>query len=537
MPGNVLSLRLKALITFRAVFVSLLLGAAFLFKVDYFYAHPRAISSFIIFLYTLTIIYSLLLNRIKNLTLFTYVQLIFDVFSEITLIYITGGVESWFSFTLILTVLSASIVLNKKAGYALASMSSIGYGLLLDLQFHGSLVIPHEAVMIGGDFLYKLFIHIVAFYSTAFLGGYLSSSLEKTVRKLEEKDTHLRDLELFNAKVIESLPSGLFTTDMSGNVLVFNKAAERITGRKKDEVIGNKIDVALPFLGFPFRKGRREEILTPPAGGQQIIGITVSVLRDFSGKDTGFIGIFQDLTQLKKLETEIKQKEKWAAVGELSANIAHEIRNPLAAMKGSIEMLREDKFPAKHREKLMDIALKEMSRLDNIVTEFLTYSRPRPLEIQNVDLHMLLDETMSLLNNIEQAVGNISIRKDFEGTLFVDADPQKMKQVFWNLGINAIEAMKSGGELVIATREEADSVRITFSDTGAGIEQSTLEKIFFPFFTTKDEGTGLGLAIAYRIVEEHNGNLVAQSIPGIKTTFEIILHRENGNRQGQNTHR
>ena len=194
-------------------------------------------------------------------------------------------------------------------------------------------------------------------------------------------------------------------------------------------------------------------------------------------------------------------------------------------------MLREEKVPPIYRGKLMDIALKEMGRLNDIITDFLTYSSPKSLEVQRTDLHLLLDETLSLLKNIEQNKGNISIKRDFAGQLFIDADPQKIKQVFWNLGVNALEAMRDGGELIVSTRTNTDSVSITFSDTGVGISPSTLENIFFPFFTTKEGGTGLGLSIAYKIIEEHEGKLIVRSVPGIKTTFEIILSRAYGRRE------
>ncbi len=525
---NALTSRIKALISFRAVFVTLLLGAAFLFRIDYFREHPRAISYYIIFLYSLTIIYSLLLGRVRNLFLFAYVQLVTDVLSEIALIYITGGVESMFSFVFILTVMSSSIVLNKKAGYVIASLSSILYGALLDLQYYNILPIPHEFVVLEREFLYNIFVHIVSFYVTAYLSGSLSYRLEQTVEKLEEKDSHLRDLAHFNIRVIESLPSGLFTTDMRGDVMIFNRAAEKITEKPRHEIIGGKIGAALPFLTFPFREGRFEGLLGAEGKPQKIIGINISLLQDLSGQETGYIGVFQDLTQLKTLEVEIKQKEKWATIGELSANIAHEIRNPLASLRGSVEMLMEDRIPARHREKLMEIALKEMERVNNIITDFLTYSSPKPLEMQKVDIHLLLDETLSLLRNRVQESGNITITKEFSGPLFLFADQQKIRQVFWNLGLNSIESMVQGGELTVSTRDSRGTVQIFFSDTGPGIDPANIDKIFFPFFTTKDGGTGLGLSIAYRIIEEHKGRLKARSVPGIKTTFEIILRKNYG---------
>jgi two-component system sensor histidine kinase PilS (NtrC family) len=527
MADAALQLRLKALITLRALFVSLLLGSAFIFKIDFF-PNPRAISFIIISLYVLTIIYVLLIRRAKRLFLLAYIQIVLDVLAVIALIYFTGGIESWFSFTMILTVLSSSIVLNRKAGYIVASMSCILYGALLDLQFYGLLPIPYEKTILERQFLYNIFIHTISLYATAYLAGYLSSRLEQTVEKLAERDSNLRDLERFNTKVIESLPSGLVTADSEGKVLIFNRAAEKITGMTKNEIVGRPIELALPFLKIPISEGRQEKVLNRPNHEKKIIGITVSTLRDISGRETGFIGSFQDLTILKELEEEMKNKEKLAAIGELSANIAHEIRNPLASLRGSIEMLREGKISAKHRDKLMGIAIDETERLNSIVTDFLTYSRPKPLDIQNVDLNLLLSDTLELLRHRAQNIEHIIIRQEGEGALFVSLDPLKIRQVFWNLGINALEAMEKGGELTVSTKGNQHTISIIFSDTGPGMSKDDLEKIFYPFHTTKERGTGLGLSIAHRIIEEHKGRILVQSNPGSGTTFEIILPRTYG---------
>jgi two-component system sensor histidine kinase PilS (NtrC family) len=515
-----LKIKIKALIVFRVVFVTLLLGSSFLFVGYEKFSYVHVLSYLIIPLYTVTIIYSLLFGKIKNLIAFAYTQLLLDVIFEIILIYITGGIESWFSFTLILTVISSSIVLNKSAGYIIATCSSVLYGLIVTLPFYRSPPITSEGLTDEKDYLYKLFVHIISFYLTAYLSGYLSSRLEKTTQKLEKKDLDLRDLEFFSREVVESLPSGLFTTNISGNVLIFNRAAERITGIRKGSIIGQRIDSVLPFFKFPFSEGRKEDIIIVE-GVQKIIGLGISTLRGIDESTKGFIVIFQDLTQLKRLETEMKQKEKWAAIGELSSNIAHEIRNPLASLKGSIEMLKEDSVSKNYKKRLMEIALNEMERLDRIITDFLTYSRPTPPEFKRFELHSMLDETIELLKNVEQ--NNISINKKYTGRLEVDADPQKMRQVFWNLGINSIEAMPEGGELIISTRNMDRYVEIIFKDFGAGIDGKNIEKIFYPFFTTKENGTGLGLAIAYRIIEEHNGRINVNSSPGVGTTFEIIL--------------
>jgi two-component system sensor histidine kinase PilS (NtrC family) len=518
--------KIKALIVFRVLFVTLLFGSSFLFGVFEKFPYAHILSYLIISLYLVNIVYSLLLGRLKNLVAFAYAQLSLDVIFEIMLIYITGGISSWFSFALLITIIASSIVLHKKAGYIMATLSSVLYGILVNLQFYGLLPAPGAEGTGEEYYLYKLFVHIISFYLTAFLSGYLSSRLEKTVKKLEEKDLDLRDLEFFNREVVESLPSGLFTTDTSGKVLIFNRAAERITDTGKDAVIGQRIDSILPYFVFPFSEGRKEEFISV-GGDLKIIGLTISLLKGIDESPKGFIVVFQDLTQIKKLETEIKQKEKWAAIGELSSNIAHEIRNPLASLKGSIEMLKENSVPKNYKERLMEIALSEMDRLNRIITDFLTYSRPAPPEFEKIDLHGLLDETIELLRNVDQNKGSVSIRKNYSGTVEVNADPKKMRQVFWNLGINAVEAMPGGGELTVSTKNTNEFVEITFKDTGTGIDKSNSDNIFYPFFTTKEQGTGLGLAIAYRIIEEHKGRLNVQSSSGNGTTFEIILPKTN----------
>jgi len=535
MTDNTLIKKLKALIFIRVIFITLLLGSFFLLQVGYkSFPHPRATSNLIAALYMLTIIYALLLNRLKSHhAIFAYSQFFMDVLAANILIYLTGGIESWFPFIMPLTVISASAVLNRKAGYLIATFNSIIYGVMIDLQYYKVLPIGYDTALAEKDFLYNIFVHISAIYMVAFLSGYLSSRLEKTTKELEQTDSNLKRLEFFNKELIENIPSGIFTTDINGRVLIFNKAAEDITGINiKTARDMNIIDI-FPFIA-PAHNGlldieRTEGAIRNYKEGVMTIGLTVSSLRDdITGERTGFIGIFQDLTRIKKMEAEIKQKEKWAAIGELSANIAHEIRNPLASLKGSIEMLKEDKVAKEHKERLTAIALNEMERLNKIITDFLTYSRPRANEIETFDLTMILNDTLELLENTVSAADNISITKNFNGPLPINADHQKLCQVFWNLGMNSIEAMREGGELSVTAQKKYNHIEVIFTDTGSGISQENIRKIFYPFFTTKDEGTGLGLAIAYRIVEEHSGDISVVSNPGKGTSFKVIIPDYNG---------
>ena len=523
MPNDALFKRLKALIIFRAFFVTFLLGTFLIFKIGYYkFPYHHGIPYLIVSLYAFSFIYAALLYRVGNLTAFAYAQLTIDAAATILLIFLTGGIESWFSFVMILSVIASVITMNKKAGYVTATLCSLLYGTMIDLQFYGVIPITYDYLVKQKDFLYNIFSHIAALYLTAYLMGYLSSRLEKTSRRLEEKDSDLKDLAFFNKELIESLPSGLFTTDISGTILIFNKAAEHITGVNRANATGKNITDIFPFITSP-GETERAEGKVPVNGALRMIGLSLSASTDAAGKKTGYICIFQDITELKNMEEELKHKETLAAIGELSANMAHEIRNPLASLKGSIEILKEGALTKDHGEKLMNIAISEMDRLNKIITDFLTYSRPRQPEFFKFDLHTVLDETIDLLKSSLVNADGIIIRKTFEGSNEITADPQKLRQVFLNLGMNAIESLQNRGQLTIGTRRLNDHVIISFQDSGIGIPRENLNDIFYPFYTTKDKGTGLGLSIAYRIIEEHGGRIRVNSSPGKGTTFDVII--------------
>ncbi len=522
MDDHPMAKRLRALILFRALFVTLLLGSFFLFNIGYSrFPFLHAPVFLIATLYLLSIVYWISLPKVKNFSVFAYVQFFFDVLCEICLVYITGGIGSLFSSIMLFTVMSSAIILNKKAGYVIATLCSVLYGVIGDLQFYRIIHIAYNETVQAKEFLYNIFTHILALYLTAFLTGHLSWRLEKTSKKLEEKDSNLKALALFNKDLIENLPSGLLTTDLSGKITIFNRAAEHITGISREAVAMKNITDLFPFITSPFEVERNEGTLSYN-GSTVIIGLTISGIMDNEGRKTGYICVFQDITQLKNLEAELKYKETLAAIGELAANMAHEIRNPLASLKTAIEILREGILTKDHSEKLMHIALSEMDRLNKIITDFLIYSRPHAPQCSWFDLHRMLDETLGL---IEHPIINkgISVIRNIDGQQEVFADHSKLRQVFLNLGMNAIDSMPNGGTLLISTGRGNGNVKVFFKDTGIGIPPEHLKDIFYPFFTTKETGTGLGLSIAYRIVEEHHGKITVHSVPGKGTTFEIVL--------------
>lgn len=512
--------KLKALIAFRIFLVTLLLGSFMLFRIGAD-AIPQRAPIFHLFgiLYFLSILYILMLSRIKPVLL-AYFQLVMDVICVISLIYLTGGIESWFSFLLIPVVIGAGIVLGKKAALIMASIGSVLYGMLIEYQFYGLTKMPFSPGLKEKDFIYNIFSNVLALFVSGYLTGYLSSRLEKTTKHLERKLHDFRDLAVFNREVIESVPSGLVTTDTEGKILFFNKAGEAITGISRIDIMGEDLKSVFPFLLSLDEIDVRSEGYVSAGGKKKLIGMTLSRMKNSEGEQIGLIGIFQDLTQIKSMQEEIRRKEKWAAIGELSANIAHEIRNPLASLRGSIEMIGSSKMTQDQKTALMQIALSEMDRLNRIVTDFLTYSRPARTELKEVELNALIGKTCDLL--AKSMPENISISKHMPEKILLDADEKRLHQVFLNLALNAFDAMPGGGNLKIESHKNAKFAHVDFSDTGSGVPPENREKIFFPFFTTKDTGTGLGLSIAMRIVEDHGGTIKLASSPG-GSTFSILL--------------
>ncbi len=526
--NNELQKRVSALIYFRALIVTILLGSFYFFQIEYNkLSYLNSFSYFIASLYLLTIIYALMLRKLKHRTqlrFFAHVQIGIDIVAETILIYITGGVGSVFSFMFPLSILSAGIVLNRRACYIFATLSSLLYGGLLDLQFYHIIQSSSTIVASDKEFFYNIFAHITAFYLIAFLSGYLSEKLHMATQYIEEKDTVLSDLKVFSEYVIESMPSGVFTTDLKRRILSFNSSAQEITDLSFSEVLKKTPDEIFPFLKKFQGPAERIDGEIQRKGKTLHIGMRLSALKDSAGEQIGLIGVFQDLTGLKAMEAEVKRKEKWALIGELSASIAHELRNPLASLKGSVEMMREKKVSEEYADQLMNIALSEMDRLNSIITDFLLYAKPRQLEMQPFDVHQSLRDVVTLLKNSESTGNDVILTTDIDGRLLLSGDAGQIQQVFWNLSLNAIDAVSNNGKINISSKKNGNSVAISFTDQGRGIDKDDIDRVFYPFFTTKDSGTGLGLSIAHKIIEEHKGKLeVSSEGKGKGSTFKIVL--------------
>jgi two-component system sensor histidine kinase PilS (NtrC family) len=371
--------------------------------------------------------------------------------------------------------------------------------------------------------------------------GALAERYHELQQHMEDQRKHLSDLQAFRDLIFESVGSGLVGVDPNGRVTAFNRAAESITGMRAEDAIdqgweaifGAGVDLAEvrravsegsePAPRYEFRLRRRD--------GQEVpVGISFWSLRSGAGDVAGLIGVCQDLSSIKQMEQRMRQADRLAAVGRLSANMAHEIRNPLASISGAVEALARD-LPADHtRSQLVEIVLRESARLNQIVGDFLEYARPAPMAPIEINMAEILDEVLLLIEH-RTLPANLKVSREYGDTLATRADPQRLRQAVWNLCLNAVQAMPDGGELRVGARslrERGGRLQIAITDTGQGIADADLPHIFEPFFSTKPEGSGIGLALVYRVVEEHGGTIEVRSRVGEGTTFLVTLPAPEG---------
>jgi len=531
--------RIKWLILSRAAIVTFLLGSLTFFQYRYNIYSFRASSLFyfIIFLYLLSGVYWYLLRIIHNLSLFAYLQIAGDIVLVTVLVLITGGIDSGLSLLYHFVIISGSIILYRKGGYLSASLSSILYGGLLDMQYYNVLGLVQSQSFTAMQVLYQVFTTILSFYAIAFLSGHLSERLRRTRQELQEKSSDFEDLRVFQDHILRSVGSGILTMDLAGAIISWNPAAEHISGYSHAEIRERWRSVFSNSIERLF--GHTDDLKAAPFhfdgelikkdGTKAIIGVTASLLKDEREAIRGIILIFQDITKLVEMEEQVRRQERLVTVGSLAAGIAHEIRNPLASLSGSVQVLRNELNLKGDNRHLMDIVIRETDRLNTIITEFLDYARPKPFMGETIPLASLLQETITLFRNSKDFRLGISIDSEVNDDLCMQVDPQRMRQVFWNLLINASQAIPEGGRIAITTSSdnglegETRWSEVVLSDTGQGIAPEHVSKIFDPFFTTKAEGTGMGLAIVHRIIEDHGGSITVESEYGRGTKFRIRL--------------
>jgi two-component system sensor histidine kinase PilS (NtrC family) len=556
--------RLKWLVGLRLLLASALLGSAgvldFHQRLPF---HTAPLYGLLSLTFGLSLLYALALRSQRWLSVQLGGQLALDLVLVSLLVHYTGGVDSVFPFMYIFIIFAAANFLARRGSLLLGVGSGVLYAALVVAEW--TRVIPPAEFAGGlaplrstGYAVYQVLIHLVAFLAVAILSSHLAYRLREVGQELERRGLDLRNLQTLHRVILANISSGLMTLDLAGHIVSFNHAAEQITGyaaqtmrdRPWEETPFAACTTMVGFFRDPaaaLPQSAVEMTLPRADGGLVPIEATCSPLRDPDGRAAGLLVVFQDLTERKRVEGRLRQADRLAAVGHLAAHIAHEVRNPLAAISGAVEVLREDTQLAQANRQLLDIILGEAHRLKLVTGQFLDFAKPSSVVCRPCLVRPVLEETLVLLE--QSGARHMGIDWEVAETppgALVLADADQLRQVAWNLCLNAYQSMPEGGRLRIAVRpadppppngsgpavgaaaDAAEWIELAFADSGRGMPAADLERIFDPFFTTRPDGTGLGLAIARKILEEMGGRIAAESREGHGSVFRIWLRRADG---------
>jgi two-component system sensor histidine kinase PilS (NtrC family) len=468
-----------------------------------------------------------------------WILMVSDLVLEAAIIHFAGGVASQFTLVYCLTIVAAAFLLDMPGGLGTAIIASSLFVLYGILETVGAVSPPgREMLAIPAPPLgvLQVYMHVLTFFLVGAVGGYLARRIKQKGRQLESAESELQQLRFDTDFILNNMSSGILVVDTDGLIVTMNPAAEEILGVHKEDVLLRDVreslgsgarDLTEVLMGaLDEEKGKyRHEIMISAGERSTPLGTSVSLLRDPDGSKRGVISVFQDLTEVQEMRERIRKADRLAAIGELSAGIAHELRNPLASISGSIEMLAGELELKGENRRLMSLITRESDRLDRIIADFLEFAKLRPPRRRIISITNCLHDVLTLLRNNVDKSRNVEIEfVNHASEVHVSVDDEQLRQVFINLAINSCEAMSEGGQLrITAGQEEPGTVSITFRDSGPGIEQADIERLFEPFFTTKDGGTGLGLAIANRIVTAHGGSIAFKNKPDGGAEFTVVL--------------
>ena len=535
--------KLQWLLLGRAAAVTLLLGSGTLLTLAWprsLPINPDVFFALIGATYALTLVYAMLLNYTERHPWIVDVQLATDAVIVSIVVALTGGITSYFSSLYTLPVIAAATVESRRGGITVGVLSCVLYAGLVLAQYTGVPMFgltPVQALPAPKFAIYTVGLNAFGFLAIAALSGYLAAGLREADIQLQEASDRIEDLQAFSRHIIDSLTSGLATTDSHGRILTFNRAAAAITGVPIGDAVGANATtlLGLPaefnnlFTGAPERTRlpRVDFAFTRPDGRNIELGLSTAVLQTPRGEG-GFLLTFQDVTDSRRQQREARVQQRLAAVGEMAAGIAHEIRNPLASMAGSIQILRQELPLTPEQSELMDIVLRESDRLNETIHSFLAYARPQRQNMVQVDVRRVVTDAATLLENSSERTTDhtITVEVPPDGA-WLQADESQLRQIVWNLATNGLRAMPDGGTLTLAAREvhasdgSPQDVIIEVRDEGTGIAPEDLDTIFQPFRAGFSRGTGLGLSIVHRIVADYGGDVRVSSARGEGTAVTV----------------
>lgn len=503
----------------------------------------------VILWYVLSLFYLIYNQLSRDDLLQAYLQIFSDIVIITAIVHITGDLESNYLSLYLVAIILGSILLPRGRAFLVAAVSFVFMGSLLELAYlpfiYPEVAREYPALQFLatssllpvdlGTLQVKIFASLFGFLAVAYLSSYLAERLRQAGAELRDKSGQVASLQAINENIIQSMRDGLITTDLEGTVKELNPAGAAILGRRPAELKGKPITRLFRDLQEGERgaadsstpQPRQEITYLHPRGEHRILGIASSPLIIPEAGVVGQVYNFQDLTEEKRREAEYRAKDRMASLGRLSAGIAHEIRNPLASIAGSVKLLQTIADLKDDQAKLIDIVSRESERLNKLVSDFLVYSRDLRYEFRTVDLVNLLEETLLLLQHHPSFGGGHRVERKFpRHPVILSADADKMRQLFWNICDNSLKAMSGGGTLTAEIVDERDrNIRVVFSDTGVGFTETQIEKLFEPFQPGFTDGTGLGLAIVYQIVHGHQGQIRVESAPGKGARFLLELPR------------
>lgn len=561
-PDKELLLRVKAIMVLRIVFLTGFLLLVIAFERNSLDETPIVPLSIVLCAaYFLSLANALFMRIRMKLLSVAWFQVLGDLCVVGGIIFTTGGEQSPLSFLFLFVIVGSSVMLPQAACYLTASGASIIYGLMIDLEYFNVIqpiyFFPKSTTSYQGAYLfYIVALNIASFFSVAFLSSILNNRMRLIKDELKNKNIDFNKLQEFHRNVVQNMVNGLITTDRDGRITSVNIASEIITGFSQSECIGRYCYSLLPLRGLAeFFKDKEKEIPVPHHtegeyirrdGEAILISMKIGYLlspesdarKNLEQQVEGYICVFEDRTNIHEMEEKMKQSEQLAAVGKFSAGLAHEIRNPLASLSGSIQVLRQTLETDEEQQRLMDIVLKETERVNDIVTDFLSYAQPRKGKTTVIDLTQLLEDIITLMKNSNEYDPSINIQLVAPPDhIIIQSEESQVKQMIWNLCMNGIQAMDKSGNLTMTIKKvegykhkmfetKRRGVVIIVEDQGRGIPLEEQESIFDPFFTTREEGVGLGLPTVKQIVERFAGHIGVESEPGCGTCFDVFLPQE-----------